>query len=76
MHTVRYLRAGELLLTDLAERQEWDAWDRGGRQGMAQRAQARAERLLAEHQVPPLTESQERELDEIMEEAESTLLAA
>ena len=76
MHTVRYLRAGELLLTQLAERQEWEAWDRSGRQGMAERAQARAERLLAGHEVPPLARSQERELDAIMEEAEATLLAA
>ncbi|MGD2039863.1 MAG: trimethylamine methyltransferase family protein [Anaerolineae bacterium] len=75
MHTVRYLRAGELLLTQLADRQEWDAWDRSGRQGMAERAQAQAERLLAEHQVPPLNDSQEHELDEIMQEAESALLA-
>jgi trimethylamine:corrinoid methyltransferase-like protein len=36
---------------------------------MADRAQARAERLLAEHQVPPLTEDQEHALDEILAEA-------
>jgi trimethylamine:corrinoid methyltransferase-like protein len=36
---------------------------------MAERAQAEAERLLAEHEVPPLTEDQERELEEIMQGA-------
>jgi len=69
-HTVRYLRAGELLSTRLAERRSYQEWQRGGAQLMADRAQAEADRLLAEHQVPPLTGDQERELDEIMSEAE------
>jgi trimethylamine--corrinoid protein Co-methyltransferase len=73
-HTVRYLRRGELLFTRLAERQTWEEWQRAGRQTMADRAQAEAERLLAEHQVPPLSEAQERELDEILHEAEAALL--
>lgn len=66
-HTVRALRAGEVLLTRLAER------GRGTGGGMLERAQAEAERLLAEHKVPPLGEDQERELDEIMREAEKAL---
>lgn len=74
-HTVRYLRAGELLVTRLAERQPWDEWDRAGRATLAERAQARAAELLAEHHVPPLSEDQERELDEIMREAERELLS-
>ena len=65
-HTRQYLRAGEVLLTPLAERRSWDAWEQDGRQGMAERAQAEAERLLGEHQVPPLTIHQENELDEIL----------
>jgi trimethylamine--corrinoid protein Co-methyltransferase len=73
MHTVRYLRGGELLHTRLAERREWDRWDRTGREGMTERAQAEAERLLADHQVLPLSQDQERELDEIMEEAKAEL---
>jgi len=73
-HTVRYLRAGEVLHTHLAERRTWEAWDQTGRESMAERAQAEAERLLAEHEVPPLTEDQERELTEIMQEAERELI--
>jgi trimethylamine--corrinoid protein Co-methyltransferase len=72
-HTVRYLRAGEVLVTRLAERRSWEAWNHAGRESMAQRAQAEAERLLAEHEVPPLTEVQEQELDEIMRKAEQEL---
>ena len=73
-HTRRYLRAGEVLDTRLGERRSWEEWDRTGREGVAERAQAEAERLLAEHEVPPLTEEQEQELDAIMEEAESELV--
>jgi trimethylamine--corrinoid protein Co-methyltransferase len=73
-HTVRYLRAGEVLYTRLAERRSWGEWDRTGRDGMAERAQAEAERLLAEHEVPPLTGEQEQELDAIMQEAASELV--
>ena len=73
-HTVRYLRAGEILLTKLAVRHHWDEWDSAGRVGMAERAQARAERLLVEHEVPPLTADQERELDGLMREAQQSLV--
>jgi trimethylamine--corrinoid protein Co-methyltransferase len=68
-HTSRYLRNGEVLITHLAERGSWESWERGGRQGMAERAQAEAGRILREHQVQPLEEAQERELDAIMEAA-------
>jgi trimethylamine--corrinoid protein Co-methyltransferase len=74
MHTVKYLRSGEVMYTRLAERRDWDAWDQVGREGMAERAHARAEQLLAEHEVPPLSEDQERFLDECMREAEAVLV--
>jgi trimethylamine--corrinoid protein Co-methyltransferase len=73
-HTRRYLRGGEVLLTELAEREPWEAWERGGRQGMAERAQEKADRLLATHEVPALSPEQERELDNIMEAAERELV--
>jgi len=75
-HTRRYLRAGEVLYTRLGERRTWEEWDRTGREGLAERAQAEAERILAEHRVPPLTEEQERELGAIMQEAERELVSA
>jgi trimethylamine:corrinoid methyltransferase-like protein len=72
-HTIRYLKAGEVFYTKLAERGSWQEWERGGRQGVAERAQAEAERILAEHQVPPLTAEQEQALDDILRRAEATL---
>jgi trimethylamine--corrinoid protein Co-methyltransferase len=73
-HTVRYLRAGELYVTQLARRGSWEEWERGGRLSMAGQAQAKAEQLLVQHQVPPLTDEQERQLNEIMQYAGSTLV--
>jgi trimethylamine--corrinoid protein Co-methyltransferase len=74
-HTVRHLRAGEILYTRLAERRPWEIWDQEGRESMAERAQAEADRILATHQVPPLTEHQEKELDTILARAEQDLTA-
>ncbi len=68
-HTSRYLRSGEMLLTHLAERGSWESYEASGQVGMAERAQAEAERLLREHTVPPLREEQERELDALLEQA-------
>ena len=65
-HTSRYLKAGEMLVTHLAERSGWENWEREGRHGMAERAQAEAERLLVEHQVEPLRVEQDSELDALM----------
>jgi hypothetical protein len=41
---------------------------------MAERAQAKAERILAQHEVVPLSEDQEQALDAVMDEAEAELL--
>ena len=53
-HTMKYLKSGEVFLTKLAERGSWEGWETSGRMGLVERAQAEAERILREHQVPPL----------------------
>jgi trimethylamine--corrinoid protein Co-methyltransferase len=68
-HSIKYLRAGEINFAELSERRAFAEWDRSGRQGLAENAQAEAERILAEHEVPPLEISQEMELDRIMQAA-------
>jgi len=73
-HTMKYLKSGEVFLTILAERGSWEGWEAGGRVGMVERAQAEAERILREHQVPPLESTQERELDALMLAAEKELV--
>lgn len=73
-HTMKYLKNGEVFLSKLAVRGSWETWDQGGRQGLAERAQAEAERILREHEVEPLSEAQEKTLDEIMAAAEMDLV--
>jgi trimethylamine--corrinoid protein Co-methyltransferase len=73
-HTTRYLRSGEVFLTHLAERGSWEAWVDGGRQGLPERAQAEAERILREHQVPRLDPAQEKELDILLTAAQKELV--
>jgi trimethylamine--corrinoid protein Co-methyltransferase len=73
-HTMKYLRSGEIYNTRLAERASWETWETGGRKGLAERAQIEAERILREHQVPPLESAQERELDAILSAAERELV--
>jgi trimethylamine--corrinoid protein Co-methyltransferase len=73
-HTRQYMRGGEVLVTRLAERSPWDVWTREGHAGMADRAQARADEILANHEVPPLEDAQENALDELMKAAEKALL--
>lgn len=71
--TLRYLRAGEVLLTHLAERGSWESWEANTHMGMAERAQSEAAYILAHHQVPPLSQDQEQELDDILQEADQKL---
>lgn len=73
-HTMKYLKAGEVQLTKLAERTSWENWERKGKQGMVERAIAEAERILREHEVPPLEPQQEKELDKIMAAAEKEMV--
>ncbi len=70
-HTLKHLRAGEMALTKLAERNSWDTWEEKlGRKQMADNATDEAERILREHVVPPLEAAQEAELDKILAAAE------
>ncbi len=73
-HTMKYLKSGEVALTRLAERTNWEAWERGGRQSILDRAQAEAERILRDHHVPPLDPAQDRELDMLLTAAEKELM--
>jgi len=74
-HTLKHLRAGELALTHLAERNSWETWeDKLGRKQMADHAADEAERIVREHEVPPLDPRQEQELDRIMTAAEKQMV--
>jgi len=61
-HTVRYLRRGEVLQPRLAGRDNWDEWEAAGRRGFVELAEEKALELLADHEVPPLSEEQQTAL--------------
>ena len=73
-HTVKYLRGGELFHNTLGVRQSFEEWDSSGRVGLAENAQAEVKRILKEHEVPPLDNLQEQELEKIMNAAERELV--
>jgi trimethylamine--corrinoid protein Co-methyltransferase len=74
-HTLKHLRAGELALTKLAERNSWDTWEeKFERKGIIEHAVDEAERILREHVVSPLEPQQEKELDAIMAAAEREMV--
>jgi len=73
-HTINYLHGGELLYNTLGVRHSFNEWEKSGRAGLAENAQAKAEIILKEHMVPPLEESQERELEKIIQKAEDNLV--
>ena len=73
-HTMKHLKAGEVALTKLAERNSWDTWEeKFERKQMADHATDEAERILREHVVPPLEPHQEQELDRILAAAEKEM---
>jgi trimethylamine--corrinoid protein Co-methyltransferase len=62
-HTRKYLRAGEVWQGRLSVQETgWEMWTAAGSPTVLERARKEAERILAEHEVPPLSDEQDREL--------------
>lgn len=69
-HTRRYLRAGEVWQGRLGVQEVgWDMWHNAGEPTVLERAQAQVEKILAEHEVPPLSDEQTHTLDDILAHA-------
>jgi trimethylamine--corrinoid protein Co-methyltransferase len=60
-HTLEHMRQ-ELYLPSLAVRQNYTAWEKGGRKNMVDHARAEVARILSEHRPLPLPEGLEKEL--------------
>lgn len=73
-HTINYLRAGEICLDKLVENRSYQGWLGAGKPEMVEKAQAKADQILAEHLVPPLDDAQNKELDKIILKAEDELV--
>jgi trimethylamine--corrinoid protein Co-methyltransferase len=66
-HTRKYLRAGEVWQGRLGVQEVgWDQWRTAGEPTVLERAQAAAESILQVHEVQPLSDEQNRALDEIL----------
>lgn len=73
LHTVNYLRRGELYLNPLLTRLSYQEWQGSGGHGLAARAQDKADQILKEHLVLPLEANQHKELDKIIHFADDEL---
>lgn len=72
-HTRKHLRAGELWVPTISQRQTFEQWEAKG-QKLEDIAKARARELLDRHEVLPLSNEVEKELDRIIEQAKRELM--
>ena len=69
-HTVEFMRAGALVDLELAERDNRQVWEAGGRQTLESKARERGLEILRTHQVEPLPDDVLRELAAITARAD------
>ncbi len=72
-HTMKYLRSGELMQTEMFHRDQHEAWVAKGAKNVEQRARDKALAILDKHEVPPLPASVHQELEKIVAEADREL---
>jgi trimethylamine--corrinoid protein Co-methyltransferase len=65
----------EQFLPRLSDRQRYETWVEEGSQDITDRARERAREILRTHEVPPLPEEQDRELNRIVRAAEREKLS-
>lgn len=71
-HTRKYLRAGELWVPPIGDRQTFEKWVVKGEK-IEERARQKAKELLANHQVEPLSAEVNAEVDNIIKFAQDAL---
>ncbi len=68
--TVRAIREGEMYISQLGWHDTFEAWEAAGRPTLLEEAREKVGQILATHQVLPLDEDVERELDRIQKRAQ------
>jgi len=68
--TVKALREGEMYISRLGWQDSFEAWEAAGRPTLLEEAGEKVGKILATHQVLPLDEDVERELDRIQKRAQ------
>jgi trimethylamine--corrinoid protein Co-methyltransferase len=66
-HTITHMRNEVWLRTLGTQGVDWQGWADSGRETIVDRAQAKAQQILADHEVPPLPDDQSRELERILQ---------
>jgi len=74
VHTMKYMKAGELIRTEIFDRDRRDVWEMKGSKGQEQRAREKALAILEKHHVPPLPDDVQKELETIVSKAEKILV--
>ncbi len=73
-HTAAHFRREFWIPPLLWNRLDWDVWRSEGGQSMAERAAQQVEDILTSHQLEPIEEDLEREIDAIVDAAQKHLL--
>ena len=72
-HTLARLHTGELISTEIFERDSREAWEAKGSRSLEQKAREKGLALLAKHEVPPLPVEVQHELAAIVKRADNEL---
>ena len=73
-HTLKHIRTGELIDTEIFERGNRETWESMGKKGLVQKAREKAREILEKHEVEPLPEDVLKELIDIVSRAEKELV--
>lgn len=73
-HTMQWL-SKEHFITDITDRRTSEAWEADGRKTVVDRARAKAERIMKEHEVTPVASDVAKELESIVKEADKDIRA-
>jgi trimethylamine--corrinoid protein Co-methyltransferase len=73
LHTLQHLRTGELIRTEIFDRDLRDIWVSKGAKGLEQKAREKALAILDKHEVEPLPEDVVEELKSIVGKADQQL---
>jgi trimethylamine--corrinoid protein Co-methyltransferase len=65
-HTIKYLRAGEVLTPALAFRNSWTQWEDSGQEDIALRAEEKAISIVNQSKPPELTDNQKQEVERVI----------
>jgi trimethylamine--corrinoid protein Co-methyltransferase len=73
-HTMQWLNK-EHFLTDITDRRTGEAWEADGKKSVVDRARAKADKIMKEHQVAPVPPEVVREFETVVRNADKDIRA-